>query len=83
MAEKKAKEKQIRAIRSGDFRTTYVNFSHFSMSNFDLIIDSGIRNRDEIELTTRIIMSSEHAKVFSDKLQEVIKDANKKINAKK
>ena len=42
------------------------------MTNLELIIDSGIRNQDEVEISTRMIMSPEHAKVFAEKLKEVI-----------
>jgi len=72
MAEKKEKDKTLKAVRSADFKSVYVNFSHFSLTNLELIIDSGIRNQDEVEISTRMIMSPEHAKVFAEKLKEVI-----------
>ena len=77
MVDKKTKEKTLKAIRSADFKTVYVNFSHFSLSNLELTIDSGFRNNDEIEFSTRMIMTPEHAKIFAEKIQEVIEKHNK------
>ena len=72
MSEKKEKDITLNAVRTADFRSVYVNFSQFTLTNVDLTIDSGIRNQDEVEISTRMIMSPEHAKVFADKLKEVI-----------
>ena len=77
MSEKKEEAKTLKAVRTSDFRSVYVNFSQFSLTNLDLIIDSGIRDQDEVEISTRIIMSPEHAKVFADKLKEVIEIHNR------
>ena len=49
MAEKETKKKQLKAIRSVGYSSNYVNFSHFTMSNLELIIDSGIKGKGGIK----------------------------------
>ena len=41
------------------------------------MFDSGFRINDEVELSTRMIMTPKHAKIFAKKIQEVIEKHNK------
>ncbi|HHE37337.1 MAG TPA: DUF3467 domain-containing protein [Candidatus Cloacimonetes bacterium] len=61
------------------FENTYSNFAQFHMSNNDLIIDFGFSHNNIVKMTTRIIMSPNQAKVFSNRLNSLIETYDKKI----
>jgi len=82
----KAKKKLPRVIFPEEVNTIYSNSAFFLMTDRDLTIDFGIRRPEmspedlsnaPTQISTRIIMSPQHAKSFSDKLNDLIKGYEK------
>mgnify|MGYP003960984939 FL=1 len=72
--------KETEVQLSDELAVYYSNFSSFSISNPDLTIDFGLRdsrviNKKNVSVATiqsRVIMSPQQAKVFSEKLNGLI-----------
>jgi hypothetical protein len=55
----------------------YSNYAHFTMSGFDLTIDFGIRQENNVQMSSRVIVSPQHAKAMVNRLSELLNQYEK------